>query len=87
MSGLFRSIREFKNPPTYFGGFIAQFSLAFSACVVATLVALALGRDDMALAGIWSLGFSTLFRLIRAKLTRPGVSFWGSPFAKSAPSS
>jgi hypothetical protein len=87
VSDLFRSIRNFKNPSTYFGRFIAQFSLAFSACVVAALLALAFGRDDLTLAGVWALGFSTLFGLIRAKLTSPGASFWGSPFAKTTPSS
>lgn len=76
-------MREFRNPPTFFGRFVAQFSLAFSACVVAALLALALGRDDLVLAGVWALGFSTLFGLIRAKITSPGAPFWGSPFAKS----
>lgn len=77
---------EFKNPATFFGRFVAQFSLAFSACVVAALLAFAFGRGDLALAGVWALGFSTLFGLVRAKLNSPGAPFWGSPFAKSTPS-
>ncbi|MFT4215724.1 MAG: hypothetical protein QM619_00840 [Micropruina sp.] len=81
---MFRSLREFKNPATYFGRFIVQFALAFSACVVAAVIAFALGRDDLALAGLWALAFSTLFGLIRAKLTSPGAPFWGSPFTHSA---
>ncbi|MFT3971521.1 MAG: hypothetical protein QM695_14910 [Micropruina sp.] len=76
-------MHEFKNPSTFFGRFVAQFALAFSACVVAALVALAFGRDDLVLAGVWSLGFSTLFGLVRAKITSPGAPFWGSPFTKS----
>lgn len=76
-------MRDFKNPTTFFGRFIAQFSLAFSACVVAALLALAFGRDDLALAGVWAVGFSALFGLIRAKITSPGAPFWGSPFSKS----
>lgn len=83
---MLQSVREFQNPDTYFGRFVAQFALAFSACVVAALLALAFGRDDLALAGIWAVGFSTLFGLIRAKLTTPGAPFWGSPFAKTGPS-
>ncbi|MFZ1410002.1 MAG: hypothetical protein WAS07_00920 [Micropruina sp.] len=84
---MFRTLAEFRNPDTFFGRFVAQFSLGFSACLVATAITFLMGRGDLLMAGIWSLGFSTLLGLIRAKLTSPGASFWGSPFAKSPPSS
>ncbi|MBK8461319.1 MAG: hypothetical protein IPL43_15035 [Micropruina sp.] len=84
---MFRTLAEFRNPDTFFGRFVAQFALAFSACLVATAITFLLGRGDLLMAGIWSLGFSTLLGLIRAKLSGPGASFWGSSFAKSPPSS
>lgn len=79
---MFQKIRGFRNPDTFFGRFVAQFALGFSACLVAVLVVYVAGRLDMAQAAIWSFGFSALFGLIRAILTSPGASFWGSPFAK-----
>lgn len=85
MTQLFKQIREFQNPDTYFGRFITQFALAFSACLVVAAIAYLIGRFDVYWATIWSLGFSLLFGLIRAKLTSPGTPFWGSPFAKASP--
>lgn len=79
---MFRAFREFKNPETYFGRFVTQFALGFSECLVASLITFILGRGDLLMAMIWSLGFSALFGLVRAKLASPGTPFWGSPFAR-----
>ena len=76
-------VRTFRNPDTFFGRFVTQFALGFSACLVAVVAVSLLGRLDLAQAALWSVGFSILFGLIRATLASPGTSFWGSPFAKS----
>lgn len=72
----------FKNPETFFGRFLCHFSLAFSACLVAQVILLALGRFDIFMGAMWSFGFSLLFGLIRAQIAKPGTPFWGSPFAR-----
>lgn len=77
------SIKNFRNPDTFFGRFLCHFALAFSACLVVQLVLLVMGRFDVFMGAIWSFGFSVLFGLIRAQITHPGTPFWGSPFARN----
>ena len=77
------NIKDFRNPDTFFGRFLCHFTLAFSACLTAQLVLLAIGRFDIFMSAIWSFSFSILFELIRVQITHPGTRFWGSPFARS----
>lgn len=77
---MFTKWRNFKNPDTFLGRFIAHFALGYSACLVVMVIAHLTGQLDMAMGAIWSLLFSAVFGLLRAKLTSPGTLFWGSPF-------
>lgn len=73
---------DFRNPQTFLGRFLCHFSLAFSAILVAQVVLFLTGQLDVIMGLIWLMGFSTLFGLIRAYISKPGSSFWGSPFAQ-----
>ena len=48
------SIKNFRNPDTFFGRFLCHFALAFSACLVVQLVLLIMGRFDVFMGAIWS---------------------------------
>lgn len=77
------SIKNFRNPDTFFGRFLCHFALAFSACLVVQLMLLVMGRFDVFMGAIWSFWFSVLFGLIRAQIAHPGTPFWGSPFVRN----
>lgn len=75
---------SFKNPDTFFGRFVCHFALAFSACLVVQAILLALGRFDVFMGAIWSLGFSVIFGLIRAQIAKSGTPFWGPIFTRKS---
>jgi hypothetical protein len=76
-----KRIVAFKNPNTFFGRFVCHFALGYSACLVAQLIAYAVGRWDVLMAAIGSLLLSALFGLTRAAIVQPGTRFWGPVFA------
>ncbi len=72
-------MRDFKNPKSYWGRFLANFALSYSAWLVVMLIVWTLGRWDVLMAFMSSLLFSALFAAIRAGISKPGTSFWRSP--------